>query len=306
MQFIFCSSPMEQGKPDELYELEAAAVKKLDPSSSLINFEAMADENNSVKAVRRVPERVSENDLAVYRGWMLSPVKYKLLYDALRSRGVHLINDPESYKHCHYLPEWLHIFDGQTPQSVWLDKASLSDNLIDAVMDKLVVFGSSPVIVKDYVKSEKHRWDEACFIPDPSDREHTQRVVLKFLELRGSNLEGGLVFRKFVNFKALATHSKSGMPLTKEFRLFVLDGTIIHWFNYWEEGNYGDSVPPLDYFADAAKKPLSRFFTMDIAQTEDDEWLIVELGDGQVAGLPENADVDAFYRSLSEQLSRPQ
>ena len=88
------------------------------------------------------------------------------------------------------------------------------------------------------------------------------------------------------------------MPLTREFRLFVLDGVIVHWFNYWEEGDYGESKPPLDRFREVAMLPKSRFFTMDIAQTEDDQWLIIELGDAQVAGLPDNADPDAFFSSL--------
>jgi hypothetical protein len=30
------------------------------------------------------------------------------------------------------------------------------------------------------------------------------------------------------------------------------------------------------------------------------DWLIVELGDAQVAGLPDHADVDGFYKSLRE------
>ena len=42
----------------------------------------------------------------------------------------------------------------------------------------------------------------------------------------------------------------------------------------------------------------SRFFTMDVAKRRDGDWLIVELGDGQVAGLPEHADVDGFYKAL--------
>ena len=42
----------------------------------------------------------------------------------------------------------------------------------------------------------------------------------------------------------------------------------------------------------------SRFFTMDVAQRTDGEWMIVELGDGQVAGLPERADQGKFYQAL--------
>ena len=37
---------------------------------------------------------------------------------------------------------------------------------------------------------------------------------------------------------------------------------------------------------------------MDIAKKKDGDWIIVELGDGQVAGLPDNADKDEFYKQL--------
>jgi hypothetical protein len=49
-----------------------------------------------------------------------------------------------------------------------------------------------------------------------------------------------------------------------------------------------------------AKAVRSRFFTMDVAKRRDGDWLIVELGDGQVAGLPETADVDRFYKALRD------
>jgi hypothetical protein len=37
---------------------------------------------------------------------------------------------------------------------------------------------------------------------------------------------------------------------------------------------------------------------MDVAKRRDGDWLIVELGDGQVAGLPEHGDIEAFYKAL--------
>lgn len=41
---------------------------------------------------------------------------------------------------------------------------------------------------------------------------------------------------------------------------------------------------------------------MDVARRSDGEWLIVELGDGQVSGLSERADIPAFYQSLTSRL----
>ena len=89
---------------------------------------------------------------------------------------------------------------------------------------------------------------------------------------------------------------------TREFRLFVLDGQVIFSTPYWEEGDYGDdnnAFPAPDLFRQVAQKIQSRFFTMDVAQKRDGAWTIVELGDGQAAGLPARADVEAFYQALA-------
>jgi hypothetical protein len=163
-------------------------------------------------------------------------------------------------------------------------------------------FGDKPVIVKDFVKSRKHEWDEACFIPCASDKQTVERVVTRFLQLQGEDLNEGLVFREFIEFEPLASHSKSGMPRVKEFRLFVLDGRIIFSTPYWEEGDYGDdqrAFPPLETFRSVAQKIHSRFFTIDVARRRDGTWNSVELGDGQVAGLPARADMEAFYQALT-------
>jgi hypothetical protein len=43
---------------------------------------------------------------------------------------------------------------------------------------------------------------------------------------------------------------------------------------------------------------------MDVAQRVDGSWMIVELGDAQVAGLPERMDVAAFYAVLNRRARR--
>lgn len=52
-------------------------------------------------------------------------------------------------------------------------------------------------------------------------------------------------------------------------------------------------------FIEIASKVRSRFFTMDVAQQTDGQWIIVELGDGQVAGLPDESEAPEFYRQLA-------
>src|SRR5262249_46084319 len=157
-------------------------------------------------------------------------------YTALQSRKLHLINTLEHYRHCHYLPESYDIIKDFTPKTVW---TLYDDNFsFDKLMILLTPFGDRPIVLKDYVKSRKHEWFAACFIPCASDRAEVERVVRKFIELQGDNLSEGLVFREFFDFRPLAEHPKSRMPLTKEFRLFYVDGRLLFVFKYWHEAVY--------------------------------------------------------------------
>jgi hypothetical protein len=295
VRFIFCDDPLTGRGPDPSYEAETAAVRALGGAYALVSYEALVNDADAAAAVRRVG--VAERpELGVYRGWMLRPDQYAALYAALAGRGVQLVNDPAAYRHCHHLPESYGVIEGKTPRSVWLRR---QDGLgLDRVMEAVCSFGAAPIIVKDFVKSQKHAWREACFIPDASDRAGVERVVSRFLELQGGDLAEGPVFREYVPFEQAGTHPRSGMPLAKEFRLFFLDGTPLAAYPYWAEGEYGDLSPPVDEMQEIAARVRSRFFTMDVARRADGDWMIVELGDGQVAGLPDGVDERDFYQRL--------
>jgi hypothetical protein len=293
---IFCSEPFQPRRPDPAFADEVEAAEAVGLRVSLISHEALVEDGNVTAALRQV-HAVDPPEVGSYRGWMMSPENYAAMYRGLFDRGVRLINSPEAYRHCHYLPEWYPELQDVTPRSVWLDLESASS--MERVVDAAAQFGQGPLIVKDYVKSRKHEWEEACFIPSAADRTAVERVVGRFLELQGPELAGGLVLREFVELAPIGQHPKSGMPLTREFRIFVLDGSILAVEPYWEEGDYGTEQPPLDTFEELARRVPSRFFTVDVAQRIDGEWIVVELGDAQVAGLPDRMDRAAFYERLA-------
>jgi hypothetical protein len=150
------------------------------------------------------------------------------------------------------------------------------------------------------VKPRKYEWAEACYIPAADDSAAVERVVHRFLESQGPDLNEGLVFREYVELEPLAGQTRADLPLTKEARIFFLDGQPLVALDYWPDGGYGDARPPLDEFPAIAATIPSRFFTMDVALRTTGDWIIVELGDGQVSGLPDQVDVADFYRRLAE------
>lgn len=294
MRILYCDSGFSPKEVDYMYADEYTTAKSKFIQTSLISLEELKKGNvdSALKRVRPSEER----EIGIYRGWMLKPKRYEIFYNALLEKNIQLINNPIEYRFCHYLPESYETISDFTPKTTF--KELNSEFRVEDFQNEIEVFGESPIIVKDYVKSQKHYWEEACFIPNAGDIDKVKSVVNKFIELQDSDLNEGLVFRAFVELEELTNHSESGMPLTKEFRVFVKDGQIMSTFKYWDEGDYQNVEPIVDRFEEVIKKIKSNFFTMDIAKKKDGNWIIVELGDGQVAGLPDNANKDEFYNAL--------
>ena len=296
MRIIFCDSGFSPKEVDYMYVEEYEFAKKNFIQTSLISFEQLK-KGNIESALRRV-KAVEQKEIGIYRGWMMKPKLYETFYLSLLEKNIELINDPSEYKFSHYLPENYETIKSYTPKTTFkkLDKPFQ----IEDFKNEIDIFKDKPIIIKDYVKSQKHYWEEACFIPNASDVENVKSVIHKFLELQDSDLNEGLVFREYIELEKLTNHSESGMPLTKEFRVFILHGRIMTTYEYWDEGNYENVQPIFDSFEELLPRIASKFFTMDIAKKNDGNWIIVELGDGQVSGLPDNANKDEFYDQLKK------
>ena len=280
-----------------MYESEASAARHHAFGVGLVDHEALVGDNDAEAAISS-NDSFAEPQKALYRGWMMPTRAYASFYEALKRKNIHLITSPQAYELCHHLPSSYELIEELTPETVWLGCDGKPD--WEELFARLAQFGDSSVVLKDFVKSQKHYWEEACFIPQASDKDVVKKVVQRFLELQGEDLAGGLVFRLFEEYKSLGKHELSGMPLSIEYRLFVLQGRPLLLCPYWDGGEYAGEPPELSVFEDVLSKIENPFYTADMALREDDEWRLVELGDGQVAGLPESCSAADFYLALSK------
>ena len=284
INFLFCNHPLYPKRVDEDYEGEFQAASR-DRSCALFSYENL--ENGELSLYGD-----DIYGLTVYRGWMMKPEMYRLFYDKLEAKGIILINTPEEYERYHMLPGWYVDFKEFTARSLWEDKGSLSSAM------EMTKGLTGPYIVKDYVKSRKHEWYDACFIPEIDDRENAEKIIGNFLDRQGDDLVGGVVLRKYENLKQIGFHEKSRMPISEEYRLFIFAGKIIIMDDYWQaDKGAGFNEDELVWLNEIAKKVKSNFVTIDIARREDGRLIIMELGDGQVSGL-QQIKADDFYSSL--------
>lgn len=296
---LFCENPLDTRRVDEDFEDQYQAAKKAGFHLLLFSFDELILEESITKILRKIPALPSPVTV-IYRGWMLTPSQYSVLQEGLQTKNYHLINSPSAYQHCHYLPENYPFIQSLTPKTFYRKITSEED--LHLLIRDASQFGESPVILKDYVKSEKHHWETACFVDKATNTTKLLASMQELMRLRGSSFNEGICIREFIELKPLTVHTKSGMPLTEEYRLFFYEGKRIALYPYWEEGDYPQSIPNTQPFEEIARSVQSRFFSMDIARKMDGSLIIMELGDGQVSGLPDSTDIDDFYQQLYKRM----
>jgi hypothetical protein len=230
-----------------------------------------------------------------------------------------------AYDIAHNLPKWYPLFgEGVTPRTLVLPGTTFDlDEVAKRVWqtfqaldpshepaDHMELPGPQPVMVKDYLKSAKHRWHDACYISDCQDFEDAKRVTKNFLDTQGDSLTGGLCFRKFIRCRQIGTHSKTRAPLFNEWRAFLKHGRVIYLAPYWAEGDYTYGLKADTAIFEtlcAGLKDLP-FVAVDIGQRDgvfprEETWVVFEVNDGGSAGVPEGGDVNEFYRVLHKEFA---
>lgn len=273
-------------REDPRFAAEAAAARSAGAATAVLDHEALLA-GDAAAAVARVPHDAGP---VWYRGWMLPADRYAELAAALTARGGRLLTSPASYRAAHELPGWYDTFRALTPPSAWLPCAPGHTPERTALAHLAAGLGGPddprPLLVKDWVTSRKHEWHEAAYVPDGQDTERLTSVVARFLALQEEFLTGGVVLRAFEDFAAVG-----------EARVWWLDGEPVLTSPHPDTPELRPT-PDLSHVAPAVRELGARFITTDLALRSDGVWRVVEVGDGQVSGLPTGTDHRPLFEAL--------
>ena len=266
MLLLVPSDYFKPKQPEEHFAPEADAARDLGVQVCTVDHDALAS-GDVAAALRRVEDGAGD---AVYRGWMVRSETYEAMAHELGSRSVQLRTTPAAFRRAHELPGWYETFFDLTPRSRWL-----SGEGRDGLAETLAELPAGAAVVKDYVKSMKHEWSEAAFIPDTRDLDAAQTVSARFLELRGDDLVGGLVVRQFEEFAGPEVRT---WWIAGECRLVTA------------HPDTPDAPPPDELDLGRVSRAVdlldAPFVTVDLARRVDQEWRVIEVGDGQVSDRP--------------------
>ena len=278
MMVLLPADVLRPRRVDEHFAAEAEAARARGRTVALIDHDTLVNGGDRAAAVARVPG----GEVAVYRGWMLSAGAYGSLAAALAARGTRLHVDAGQYRRGHELPGWYDALAAFTPISAWT--SGVDRDAFDAARSSL---GSGPAVVRDYSKSMKHYWHEATYIPDLADPDGAWKVAHRMVELRGDDLAGGLVLRRYEPFTGA------------EVRTWWVGGTCRL---ITAHPDTPAESPPDDLDLTALTPAVTGlglpFVTVDLARRTDGRWRVIELGDGQVSDRPTSTPAEDLIRIL--------
>jgi hypothetical protein len=215
---------------------------------------------------------------AIWAGYIPAVERYRAIYQAAAAKGVRLVNTPAQYQTAMEFDKFYPLLGDLTPQSVVV--SSVDD--LSTVEAQL----GFPVFVKGAVKSNKDQGWAACVAHNAAEL----AAIGTSLLARERRSRGKIIARRLVNFRSIAV-DKQDFPIGREYRVFVCRNEVLIYGFYWDE--YRDAFPltaadDADIRAlsiEAARRIGTPFISADIGQLEDGRWIVIEVSDGQFAGL---------------------
>ena len=246
MIFLFPNDIFNPKQPDIAYKDRFVAFKEAGFKTALIEIESLNNEQ-----IRIYPD-LSEQDIVVYIGWMLSGSDYLSLVKIIEKTGAIPFTSHQKYLHTHYLPNWYPLLKEYTPKTqIYLTE--------DNIETKLKQLNWQSYFIKDYVKSLKT--SIGSIINRPED---IKLVLAEMKKYRGT-IEGGICVRQVENF----------IPESEQ-RYFVINQKAF-------ASDHNQTIPEM--VTKCVHKIKSNFFSVDVINTKQGTQRIVEIGDGQVSDI---------------------
>lgn len=206
-------------------------------------------------------------------------------------QGGELLNSARAYAYADSPASWSYDLKDLTPRT-WTDFSRLPDG---------------PSFIVKGAKADKSRWDR-MFAADASAARSLMAELSRETASRGEEL----VAREYVPLERLGGLS-GACPVSTEFRVFVLDGEVLATGFYWDPADC-DTQPPHqktipEQFLRTAIRRLEesrcpvRYYVLDVARTTAGDWVVIEMNDGQRAGLS-TIDPGILYERAARVLSR--
>lgn len=220
---------------------------------------------------------------------------YKELEEDLAFGGSKLINTHQQHCYVADMKRWYNDLRDLTPRTFFSLEEFKSSNK------------EGSFVLKGQTNSKKQQWNTHMFAHTPKDVD----TIYSRLSDDGFLSNQDIYIREYVPLREFGVGIR-GLPITEEYRFFILDGQVVgsgwYWSQFPEVAEEFSLSPKLvdPIFLRNAIDSVShaiRFFVIDVARKADGNWMVVELNDGCMSGLSD-VNANALYSNLAKALAK--
>jgi hypothetical protein len=222
---------------------------------------------------------------------------YPDVYARLQATGIRLVHTPHEYSRCTELPTWYPLLLGLTPESYWFNSPPPASE-VEARL-------SWPVFVKGERQTSRHQ-KSLSIIKGPDEFDRAMRAYREDPILRWQRV----VCRRYVPLRPVAGDGPADrVPRSFEFRTFWWKGNLVGIGRYWFEGqtytlSSAEEADGLTVAREAARRLQVPFPVIDIAQTAEGRWIVIECNDGQESGYAGVMPIGLWQRVIEIERGR--
>jgi hypothetical protein len=251
--------------------------------------EALAAENANLPVFTQ-RTKIPSGSLVIGRYSVLP--YYREVEEDIKNLGSRLINNYDEHRYIADLQNWYGDLEGLTPKT-WFDPGQVPLN------------EPGSFVLKGETNSKKFLWKTHMFARTRADIGD----VLVRLSHDSLIQEQKVYARQYVPLKTYFVDLQD-LPITEEYRFFVLDGQVLAGGFYWAPfaDEVASSFPsagdvPKSFLGEVIRRvgDRTRFWVVDVGRTANGDWIVIELNDGQMSGLSMIEPGD-LYNALQESL----
>lgn len=215
---------------------------------------------------------------------------YADLYISLKAIGVLLVHTPEQHLLASELTHWYPLLEDITPRSLWFDAPPSAEEIEKHF--------SYPVFIKGSRQTSKHK----AGLSTVRSRAEYEFVASEYRRNPILHWQS-FVCRELVKLRSVSVRQQTEkISPSFEFRSFWWRGECVGSGVYWVEfASYSwtdaEKFAALEVARKAAERLDVVFLVVDVAQTANGEWIVIECNDAQESGYAAVAPI-ALWQNI--------
>lgn len=242
---------------------------------TVINFEQGNIESLKQKLYYR--RKVEKVEKIFWLGFVPTLEEYEVVYNMLKGNGLELIHTPAEFAKSEYFDQFYPYIKEDSIES------GIATTLAEA--KEIAHQLGYPVFVKGAIQSlKKFGWNN-CIAHSTSELTD----IFHHLKRKSDFSLGTIIIRKYVRLRHHEI-AGNGIPKAHEYRFFVFREQIVDYSYYWNGANpFTLSTAELEELKamvlKAAKRLNVPYISVDVGETVDSGWKVIEVGDGQFSDI---------------------